>query len=76
MQASSETKQVGKWEIRLDAADGRLIGEARVAPTGDACGYETIICEVRDASGVHDLYLVGSERREGSAVNIHHFAFH
>jgi len=46
----------GVIEIRLDAADGKLVGSLAVPNTKNA--YEVLSCDVKGAKGVHDLFLV------------------
>ena len=45
-------------EIRLDAVDGDSLGTLTVPYLGDWDDYRPISGEVREASGVHDLYFV------------------
>lgn len=48
----------GSIELRLDAVDGALVGTCNVSPTGAWQTWQLVSCDVSDASGVHDLYLV------------------
>ena len=50
----------GDIELRVDAADGALLGTCAVAPTGGWQMWTTVSCEVNEVDGVHDLYLVFS----------------
>ena len=45
-------------ELRLDRPGGALIGTLAVKPTGGMDKWESQSCSLRDAKGVHDLYLV------------------
>ncbi|WP_024831748.1 endo-1,4-beta-xylanase [Ruminiclostridium josui] len=47
----------GKIEIRLDSANGTLIGTCPVAATGDWQTWVDATCSVSGVSGKHDLYL-------------------
>jgi hypothetical protein len=55
--AASATRG-GSIELHLDAADGPTIGTCTVENTGAWQNWETMSCPVKDAAGVHDLYLV------------------
>jgi hypothetical protein len=44
-------------ELRLDGLSGELIGTLKVKPTGALDKWKTQSCRVKDAKGVHDLYL-------------------
>jgi hypothetical protein len=48
----------GKVELRLDRPTGPLIGTCAFPQTGGATAWATASCSVRDARGVHDLFLV------------------
>lgn len=50
----------GVIEIRLDSLEGPVVGTCAISGTGDWQNWTTTDCSVRDASGVHDLYLVFS----------------
>lgn len=68
----------GTLEVRLDAPDGPLIGTCAVKPTG---GWQTWVnqaCNIRDARGVHDLYLVfrGEPDKDLFSLNWWKFATH
>ncbi len=54
----------GNIELRLDSPTGTLVGTCVASGTGGWQTWKTMSCSVKDASGVHDLYLVftgGSE---------------
>lgn len=49
----------GMIEIRLDSADGKVIGNVQFATSGD---WKSVMCELdKSVSGVHDLYFVFGE---------------
>ena len=43
--------------LRLDSADGDIIGTATISKTGSVENYRQFSAEVKNAMGVHDLYL-------------------
>ena len=45
-------------EIRLDVADGRLIGECVISHTEKWGNFTRFSCSVENQQGIHDLYLV------------------
>lgn len=63
----------GKIELRLDSEDGKLIGTCSVPRTGGEQKWENTSCEIKGATGVHDLYLkfVG----EGDLFNFNWWKF-
>ena len=68
----------GTIEIRLDAADGDLLGSCTVEPTGDWGRFARTDCEIRPVSGVHELWLVfrtGRGRSPGRLVDVLGFWF-
>ena len=48
----------GRMELRLDAVDGDSLGTLVVPYLGDWDDFHTLTTEVREISGVHDLYFV------------------
>ncbi|SHM59221.1 carbohydrate-binding protein [Ruminococcus flavefaciens] len=48
----------GNIEVRLDSADGKLIGKAEVSSTGGWQDWTTTTCNIEAVSGKHDVYLV------------------
>ena len=48
----------GSVEVRLDSADGKLIGKADVAVTGGWQEWTTVSGTLEPATGSHDVYLV------------------
>lgn len=47
--------------LRLDAKDGPVVGTLTLSPTGSVERYRNNQAKVRNASGVHDLYLCFSQ---------------
>ena len=47
--------------LRLDAADGPVVGTVNVTPTRDVEHYRNFTAKVKGAEGVHDLYLCFSQ---------------
>jgi hypothetical protein len=53
-------------EIRLDAPDGRLLGTLTTSATAAWWRFAPMSASLLPASGVHDLYLVGRGRLDGT----------
>jgi hypothetical protein len=64
----------GRIELHLDAADGPLIGTCAVENTGGWQLWKTVTCDVKNAIGVHDLYLV-FKGGEGTLFNLDWWRF-
>ena len=64
----------GIIELRLDGPDGPLIGNCEVMPTGGWQRWETAVCPVTEAAGVHPLYLTFRGGR-GRLFDIESFLF-
>lgn len=47
----------GNLKIRLDAPDGKIVGNVNIPQGNETSKYELYSCEVNAVSGVHDLYL-------------------
>lgn len=47
----------GNLKIRLDAPDGKIVGNVNIPKGNGTSKYELYSCEVNAVSGVHDLYL-------------------
>lgn len=47
----------GNLKIRLDAPDGKIVGNVNIPQGNETSKYELYSCEVNAFSGVHDLYL-------------------
>ncbi len=64
----------GTIELRLDAADGYLVGSVSVPGTGSWNSFIDVSCSVNGASGVHVLYLVFTGPT-GYLVDVDYFQF-
>lgn len=47
----------GNLKIRLDAPDGKIVGNVNIPQGNGISKYELYSCEINTVSGVHDLYL-------------------
>jgi arabinoxylan arabinofuranohydrolase len=47
----------GNLKIRLDAPDGKIVGNVNIPKGNETSEYELYSCEVNAVSGIHDLYL-------------------
>lgn len=47
----------GNLKIRLDAPDGKIVGNVNIPQGNKTSKYELYSCEVNAVSGIHDLYL-------------------
>lgn len=47
----------GNLKIRLDAPDGKIVGNVNIPQGNETSKYEFYSCEVNAVSGIHDLYL-------------------
>ena len=54
---ASCVKPGGMIVLRLDKADGPVIGRVMISPTGSLDNYSEFTCRIKEAKGVHDLYL-------------------
>lgn len=48
----------GTIEIRLDHADGELLGRATIGNTGSYSALKEVVCEMTETTGVHDICLL------------------
>jgi hypothetical protein len=55
----------GVLQVRLDAADGRLLAEHEMAPTSGWQSYQDRRIPLQPADGIHDLYIVGAGTAQG-----------
>ncbi|KRE46169.1 carbohydrate-binding protein [Paenibacillus sp. Soil522] len=53
----SSAKRGGRIELRLDAADGPLIGECTVSETEGSQVWETFACKTIGVQQTHSVYL-------------------
>jgi hypothetical protein len=56
--ASVATAKSGSIEIRIDKIDGELLGTLAVPGTGGKQNWKTLSTKIKEAKGVHDVYLV------------------
>lgn len=54
---SSLPLEGGNLKIRLDAPDGKIVGNVNIPQGNGISKYELYSCEINVVSGVHDLYL-------------------
>ncbi|WP_294458197.1 glycoside hydrolase family 43 protein [uncultured Bacteroides sp.] len=47
----------GNLKIRLDAPDGKIVGNVNIPQGNETSKYDLYSCEVNAVSGIHDLYL-------------------
>ena len=47
----------GNLKIRLDAPDGKIVGNVNIPQGNGISKYELYSCEINAVSGIHDLYL-------------------
>ena len=47
----------GNLKIRLDAPDGKIVGNVNIPQGNETSKYELYSCEANAVSGIHDLYL-------------------
>lgn len=48
----------GNLKIRLDAPDGKIVGNVNIPQGNETSKYELYSCEVNAVSGIHDLYSI------------------
>lgn len=56
-EVSALTLEGGNLKIRLDAPDGKIVGNVNIPQGNETSKYELYSCEVNAVSGIHDLYL-------------------
>lgn len=65
-------------ELRLDAADGPVVGEAPLPYTGGKANYVVLSGAVKGVKGIHDLFIVARAQgadAAGHLFNINWFTF-
>lgn len=62
-------------EVRLDAADGPLVGTVKVPRTGGSDRWEVVSTEVGKVTGVHDLYFVFKGKSETDVMYFDYWRF-
>jgi len=58
---AKESPGTGTLQLRLDAPDGPVAGEAAVPSTGSRYAYGEVTAALRGAAGRRDVYLVPGE---------------
>ena len=56
-EVSALPREGGNLKIRLDAPDGKIVGNVNIPQGNETSKYELYSCEVNAVSGIHDLYL-------------------
>ncbi len=64
----------GTVQLRLDSANGTIIGTATISSTGGWQNWATITCPVSGVSGIHTLYFVFSTTNQYTG-NVNWFVF-
>ena len=62
-------------EIRLDSAEGPVVGKLDVPATGGPKEFRELSCTVKDAKGVHDLVFVFRGKSETDLMNWNRWEF-
>ena len=62
-------------EIRLDSAEGPVVGKLDVPATGGPKEFRELSCTVKDAKGVHDLVFVFRGKPETDLINWNRWEF-
>ncbi len=80
IEVSCENSKINnaKVEFRLDRPDGELIGSADVGFTYWITYYKELTGEVKNAVGIHDLYIVAKGENGdayGRLFNVNWFTF-
>lgn len=65
----------GKIEVRLDSADGKLVGTLNVPSTGGAQTWREIETAVSGATGVHKVFFVFTGTGTGNLFNFDYWQF-
>nr|WP_246293889.1 carbohydrate-binding protein [Paenibacillus planticolens] len=65
----------GNIELRLDSADGTLIGTLPVSNTGGENSWRTKTTSVSGAAGIHDLYMVYRGASTGNLFKVDYWQF-
>ena len=62
-------------EIRLDSAEGPVVGKLDIPATGGPKEFRELSCTVKDAKGVHDLVFVFRGKPETNLINWNRWEF-
>lgn len=66
----------GCWiEIRLDSAEGPMVGKLDIPATGGPKEFRTFTCPINEAKGVHDLVFVFRGKPETNLMNWNRWEF-
>ncbi|WP_438448429.1 carbohydrate-binding protein [Gorillibacterium sp. sgz5001074] len=65
----------GQIELRLDSADGPLVGTLPISNTGGENSWKPETINVTGATGVHDLYMVYRGAASGNLFKVDHWRF-
>ena len=65
----------GKIEVRLDSANGKLVGTLNVPSTGGTQSWREIETAVSGASGVHNVFFVFTGTGTGNLFNVDYWQF-
>lgn len=65
----------GQIELRADSLEGKLMGTLRIPYTGEWENWKEFTTQVRDVTGVHDLYLVFKGRKPHALFNLDYWRF-
>jgi hypothetical protein len=65
------TAEGSEIKVRIDSADGKIVGILKAKPTGEAEKWETQSTDVETITGVHDLYFTFT----GGAINFDWWQF-
>ena len=56
--ANGVPRPVSKIEVRIDSADGELLGTVNIAKTKDSQTFKQFKAALKPVSGRHDLYFI------------------
>lgn len=65
----------GTIEIRLDSPTGEIIGTLEVTPTGGDQEWELMQCDVKNVTGVHNIFFVFRGEGEPNLFNFDYWQF-
>ncbi|MFK8882329.1 glycoside hydrolase family 43 protein [Bacillus velezensis] len=65
----------GKIEVRLDSANGKLVGTLNVPSTGGTQSWREIETAISGATGVHNVFFVFTGTGTGNLFNVDYWQF-
>ena len=65
----------GTIEIRLDSPDGELIGTLEVTPTGGEQEWKLMECDVKQVTGVHNIFFLFKGEAQADLFNFDYWQF-